>query len=94
MIMLLLICLLVGAVLGQRFKVLVLIPAIALAIAATVGFAHTGTFPQFVGAALVAMTCLQIGYAAGVGIHFFMAADRTSRKHAIAGPTSPRRVTN
>ena len=62
MLMLSLICLLVGAVLGQRFKVQVLIPAMALGVTAAAGLAHASTFWQILGAVLVATTSLQIGY--------------------------------
>jgi len=93
MLMSLLICLLFGAVLGQRFKVLVLIPAMVLAVTSVAGLAHADTFWQIRGAGLVATTSLQIGYFAGVGIRFLIAAARTSQIHAgsPAASTSPRR---
>jgi hypothetical protein len=93
MLMMSLICLLVGAVLGQRFRILVLIPAMALAIMATAGFSHSGTFWQILGAVLVATTSLQIGYFAGVGARYLMAVTRTSQIYAgsPAASTSPRR---
>jgi hypothetical protein len=94
--MLTLICLLVGAVLGQRFKVQVLITAMALAVAAAAGLAHASTFWQILGAVLVATTCLQIGYLAGVGIRYLMAAVRMGRMQAgsHAASESRRRVAN
>lgn len=93
MLMTLLICLLVGAVLGQKFRVFVLIPAIALAGLATAGFAHAGTFWQILGMVLVATTSLQIGYFAGVGVRYLMAATRPSQLYAgsPAASTSQRR---
>lgn len=89
MFMLLLICLLVGAVLAQRFKVLALILAMALALTAAAGFAAGGTFPQILRAALVGTTSLQIGYLAGVGIRYFMTASRASRMCAKTGAALP-----
>ena len=96
MLMLSLICLLVGAVLGQRFKVQVLIPAMALGVTAAAGLAHASTFWQILGAVLVATTSLQIGYLAGVGIRYLMAAVRMSRMQADshAASESPRRIAN
>ena len=79
--MLLLVCLLVGAVLGQRFKVAVLIPSMAVTVA--VEFAYGGTFRQIIGATLVAAMSLQIGYFAGVSMRYLMAAARTSRMEPI-----------
>jgi hypothetical protein len=94
MLMLLLICLLIGAVLGQRFKVLVLTPAMALAATAAVGFTHADTIWQILGSVLVVTTSLQIGYFCGVGIRYLMATTRTGQIHAssvIAPFTSGRR---
>ena len=92
MLMLSLICLLVGAVLGQRFKVQILIPAMALAVAAAAGLAHAGTFWQILGAVFVATTDLQIGYLAGVGIRYLMAVTRTRRINAGSHTISPRQA--
>jgi hypothetical protein len=96
MVMLLLICLLVGVVLGQRLRVLVLMPATVLVLVATAGFAHAGTFWQILGAALVTATSLQIGYLVGAGIHSFLAAARIRRMHvgSLPASTSPQRVAN
>lgn len=94
MLMLSLICLLVGAVLGQRFKVTALIPAMALTLIATVGFGHAGTFWQILGAAFVATTCLEIGYVAGVGIRYLMAAARSGHANSVTASISSRRAAN
>ena len=87
MLMLPFVCFLVGAVLGQGFKVLVLVPAIAIALAFTVaiGFAHSETFWQIVSAAFLATSGLQIGYFAGVAASHLVAA-RVDRKNVV-GPT-------
>ena len=92
MLMLSLICLLFGAVLGQRFKVQILMPAMALTIAAAAGLAHASTFWQILGAVFVATTDLQIGYLAGVGIRHLMAVTRTRRINPGSHATSPRQA--
>ena len=93
MLMLSLICLLVGAVLGQQFKVQILMPAMALAIAAAAGLAHASTFWRIFGAVLVTTTCLQVGYCAGVGIRYLIVAARSSRINAGSHTRSPRSAT-
>jgi len=92
MLILLLFCLLIGAVLGQRFKVLVLIPAMVPVLAVAAGSAHAGTVWQILGAAVVAATSLQIGYFVGVGIRHLIATARTSRINADSHTTSPRQA--
>jgi len=72
--MLMLICLLVGAVLGQRFKVFVLIPAMMMALTAAAVFAWFGTIWQSLFGATVAVFGLQVGYLAGIAIRYFTAA--------------------
>ena len=65
-----------GAALGQRFKVLVLVPAMAIVIMVTLG---AGVM-QAQGAwwivlmAVSASTCLQFGYFAGIGVRQFLEA--------------------
>ena len=65
-----------GAALGQRFKVLVLVPAMAIVITIALG---AGVI-QAQGAwwivlmAVSASTCLQFGYFAGIGVRQFLEA--------------------
>ena len=70
MILLAAISLLVGAVLAQRFKVMVLVPATGFMLVAAMGTAfvqaHTAWWTILVAAAGVAS--LQIGYFIGLGI--------------------------
>jgi ABC-type proline/glycine betaine transport system permease subunit len=87
MAMLVLLSFLSGTVLGMRFKVLVLLPAIACAlpIALAVGNRQPGIGSvALVSAATVA--CLQIGYSAGIAIRRSLAAARMSgrRKTSLA----------
>ena len=87
------ICLLAGLVLGQRFKVLVLVPATALMLALTVvaGLAGGYSIPLLVFAAVAAAVSLQIGYLLGLGIHQVLIGVRANRTHpnavADTGPT-------
>ena len=81
MVTVLLICLLFGAVLGQRFRVFIILPAMLPAVAfATIVAASQGTTAwQILATAVIAVTGLQIGYLDGVGIRHFLAAERASR---------------
>jgi predicted neutral ceramidase superfamily lipid hydrolase len=74
-----LISLLAGMVLGQRFRVLVLIPATAilLPVAVGAGIAHYDAMGPIMLLAALAVGSLQIGYLAGIGIRYSLAAART-----------------
>jgi hypothetical protein len=80
MIFIALIGLLVGVVLGQRFKVLVLVPGIGLALvfAIAVGVADADGGWTIVLMAMTAITSLQIGYLAGIGIRHFRTTARAN----------------
>jgi hypothetical protein len=75
-----LISLLLGMVLGQRFRVLALVPVIAvwLPVAIGVGIARYGEFGTTLLLAALAVAGLQIGYLAGVAIRYSLVAARTS----------------
>jgi hypothetical protein len=75
-----LISLLAGMVLGQRFKVLALVPAFAVSLVLAVGFgiAHFEQLGGTVLLAALAVASLQIGYLVGVAIRYSLAATRTS----------------
>jgi len=68
MSMLILLVSLIGAVLGLRFKVLILIPAIGFTIIAAVatGIAGGNGLLAILLAGVLASTCLQIGYLGGI----------------------------
>lgn len=90
-----LIALLAGMSLGLRFKVLILLPAIAfgLPLAFGIGVARTeALWPGLVMAA-VAVTSLQIGYLVGAGFRYGLRADRISGLVSafFGGSHSPRR---
>jgi hypothetical protein len=78
--------LLLGAVLGMRFKVLILLPAIICAvIIITTGGIASGVhgFAILVMAAL-ASVCLQLGYFAGVMTRYVMVVARAGRLRRIS----------
>lgn len=71
----------VGALLAQRYKVFVLVPAIALtaALAVVIGIRQGETSWQILGFAVLDVTALQIGYLVGTGIQFL-----ATSSHAIS----------
>ena len=89
MIMLSIVSLLVGAALGQRFRVLVLMPATAilLAFAVGIGVAHAYTVWSIILMVAVTTTSVQIGYVLGIGIRHAMAAVWSSGSSPLAAPT-------
>jgi hypothetical protein len=62
-----------GAVLGRRFSVLVLVPAgfLVVVVVAAIGTALSASFWTSVVAAVVGLSCLQLGYLGAVGIGRF-----------------------
>lgn len=87
------ICLLVGAALAQRFKVFALIPAIAVAssVVAMARFGEGATFWQTLGSVVIDVTALQMGYLAGTGIHYFAHSAHTKlgRARSLRSSVSP-----
>lgn len=79
-----LISFLFGAALGQRFKVLVLVPAMAIVMMLSIGAGiMNAQKPWWIVLIVVtASTCLQFGYFVGIGIRHFLAA-------APSGDSSP-----
>jgi hypothetical protein len=86
----------VGMTLGQRFKVLILVPAIAIAllIAVGAGIAHADGPGMIILSSVLSLVGLQIGYLAGTGIRILMAAARAGRLRAspVEGPLHVRRT--
>jgi hypothetical protein len=77
--MLILTICLIGLVLGLRFKVLILVPALglALAIVAVNGNVEDSVWP-LVGRMVEAAIFLQLGYVGGSILHFVIAASRAA----------------
>lgn len=90
MMILSMISLLVGAALGQRFKVMVLMPAtaIVLVLAAVAGITQGQTAWSIVLMAAAAATSMQMGYLIGIGTRHVLAAVRSSRSSPLTSPTA------
>ena len=86
MLMLSLVLFLTGAVLGLRFKVLVLIPAITLAVMAILArdVIHGDGVALIAVTAALAATCLQMGYLAGIVTRHATTLVRVGHPHEIA----------
>jgi hypothetical protein len=81
----LILCLLLGMVLGQRFKVLVMLPAtIVVVVALTIAgeTAHTNTLWLLALTVVAAAASLQIGYFLGLGIRHFLVDVPASPLHS------------
>ena len=67
---------LIGAMLGLRFKVLILVPAIVIGSAATLGagMTHSNSLWSILLAMVLVISALQIGYLGGAVIRFVSGA--------------------
>jgi len=65
----------VGAALAQRFKIMVLVPAVATVLTVAVGIGATNAYTAWsiVVTAVIAATSMQIGYLIGMSIHGLLA---------------------
>jgi hypothetical protein len=94
--MLVIICLLFGAVLAQRCKLLVMVPAIALVmlVTAIIGARGEGTFWHIVASLAVNVATLQVGYVAGLVAHYLGNAVPLAsvRRSSLHGSMSSRRT--
>jgi hypothetical protein len=81
--------LLVGAALGQRFQVIVLAPAVAIALVLAIGTGVTCGDPgwSIVLMAVAVAASVQIGYLIGIGIFHVLAATLTSGPSPLTFPT-------
>ncbi len=79
---------LVGAGLGQRFKVMVLLPAFAvvLVLAVGAGVALAQTAWSIALTAIIAGTSLQIGYFVGIGVHHVLTAGLSWKSSSQTSP--------
>jgi hypothetical protein len=77
---------LLGAVLGLRFKVLILVPVIGmgLVVVLTGGLLLHDSLARVALAIVLMATCLQVGYLAGIGIHYFFVWARVARRYPSA----------
>ena len=76
-----------GAALGHRFNVVVLLPAMAIVLALSVGAGVTSalTVGWIVVMAAMAALWLQFGYFAGIGIRHFLVAAPSQESSPLAG---------
>jgi hypothetical protein len=79
---LILVIFLTGAVLGMRFKVLILAPAMGLAILAVIaiGVACAYGIPDTLFAGVLALICVQVGYLSGLLTRYTIALARAGSK--------------
>jgi hypothetical protein len=93
MMTLILVYLLLGAALGQRFKVLVLIPCMGLVLpfVAAAGVVRAEPFEQIIFAAIAAASSLQVGYLAGIGLRHLMITSRVAQLNAAHSPKASAR---
>jgi hypothetical protein len=86
MLMLILLAFLLGALLGMRFKVFILIPAIGFGLLAILaaGIARGNSASGTLIAAVLASSCLQIGYISGIIIRYSVAPARAGRRRKVS----------
>jgi len=79
---------LAGAVLGLRFKVLALVPAMGLAIIAiaATGMARGYGVPAILIAAVLGLICVQIGYIGGLLTRYAMTLARAGSRSKASIP--------
>jgi len=72
---------LAGMVLGQRVKVLALVPATAIALVVTIanGLARADTASMLALTAIMSIVGLQVGYLLGLGVREILANTRAAR---------------
>jgi hypothetical protein len=95
MMMLAITAMLIGTVLGLRFTVIILFPAIIIGSAATfaIGMARSDSLLSILLAIVMAITMLQMGYLGGTFIRFGIAAhaSKRNRPKSIAVAQTPAR---
>jgi hypothetical protein len=93
MIIISMISFLAGVALGQRFKVMVLMPGIAIVLVLTVGsgVTHVQTAWSIILAAVLAAVCLQIGYLTGLFVHHVRVAALSRRSSSLNSPKTTAR---
>ena len=81
-----------GAALGQRFNVVVLMPAMAIVLVLSVGagLSHAQSAWWIILMVGTAAICLQFGYFAGIGIRHFLAASSSRGTSSLPAETSAR----
>lgn len=93
--MMLMVWLLIGAVMGLRFRVLILVPAMGLALPVTVvsGIIQGASLGHVFLAATLAIVGLQVGYLAGIGVRHLLVLARVGRIRTSSAVGPAREVT-
>jgi len=86
--------LLVGAVLAQRFKVLVLLPSTAMVLmaAAVFGLMESYTIGSTMLVAAAGSVSMQAGYLFGLGVRYLLEARSTESSQSVGAGASARRA--
>jgi hypothetical protein len=76
-----------GTLLGQRFNVLALVPAVAAVLALSVGagFTHPQAAWRIVSMAVASAICLQFGYFAGIALRHFLVPKPSQESSPLVG---------
>lgn len=93
MISLSIISFLFGAALGQRFKVVILVPAMAIVMAFSLAVTHLQAAWQIVGIAVTTAFCLQCGYFVGIVVRNSRVANPSQGSSAFRSAQTSRRQT-
>jgi len=83
---------LLGTVLALRFRVMILVPAIAIAFVAVLalGFVQHDSWLRIGLAIVLVTTCLEVGFLLGVGLSCFLLVTRISRLNPpLRGTSQP-----
>jgi hypothetical protein len=84
-------CFLIGAVLGLRFTVWILVPGIAFGLfsALAAGIAHRHDLGTIALTMVLIAIGLQLGYLAGTGLHYLVDAARAARPRTAVPVSRP-----
>jgi hypothetical protein len=76
-----------GIVLGLRYKILILVPAVlfAMILAIIIGIGRADSFWSIVLTTVALVVAVQLGYLAGIAVHAVIAAIRPPRKEDGGG---------
>jgi membrane protein DedA with SNARE-associated domain len=93
MLVLAVVSVLVGAALGQRFTVMILVPGtvVLLALSTATGLTHANTAWSIALTTAIAATGMQIGYLIGIGVHHVRVARSrlSTRSPTLASSARP-----
>jgi hypothetical protein len=86
------ISILIGALLGSRFRIFVLFPATFVSfVAGVIAAASGGSWVALLGEVLITVTGLQIGFLAGMALRFRVTAPPGTDQNAASAASTPPR---